>query len=209
MKVLACGQRAVLVEVASLREVMALDHLVRELRTAQVPAWGCVTDQVPAARTLLLRVAGPEDVPVLRRAVAALPRTVTAAAPQQRCITIQVTYDGPDLAEAARLTGLSVEGVVAAHTARLWRAAFGGFAPGFCYLIDGDPRLHLPRRSSPRTVVPAGAVGIAGEFSGVYPRSSPGGWQLIGRTRASLWDEHRDPPALIAPGDLVSFEVAP
>jgi KipI family sensor histidine kinase inhibitor len=83
--------------------------------------------------------------------------------------------------------------------------AFGGFAPGFAYLVGGDPRLQVPRRDSPRTSVPAGSVGLAGEFSGVYPRSSPGGWQLIGRTELAMWDVRRDPPALLVAGATVRF----
>ena len=94
---------------------------------------------------------------------------------------------------------------MAAHTGPPWRVAFGGFAPGFAYLIGGDPRLRVPRRDRPRPSVPAGAVGLAGEFSGVYPRSSPGGWQLIGTTEAVLWDVDRDPPALLRPGATVRF----
>ena len=119
-----------------------------------------------------------------------------------------MTYDGPDLAEVARLTGLDEDEVVAAHTGTPWRIAFGGFAPGFAYLTGGDERLRVPRRDEPRTTVPAGAVGLAGEFSGVYPRPSPGGWQLIGSTDAPLWDPDRDPPALLGPGGWVRFVVA-
>ena len=95
--------------------------------------------------------------------------------------------------------------VVAAHTGRPWRVGFGGFAPGFAYLVDGDPRLAVPRRREPRTTVPAGSVALAGAFSGVYPRSSPGGWQLIGRTDALLWDADRPEPALLVPGGWVRF----
>lgn len=115
-------------------------------------------------------------------------------------------YDGPDLAAVAELTGLTEEEVVAAHTGSSWQVAFGGFAPGFAYLAGGDPRLQVPRRDQPRTTVPAGSVGLAGEFSGVYPRASPGGWQLIGRTDLVLWDLDRDPPALLAAGLRVRFE---
>ena len=86
-----------------------------------------------------------------------------------------------------------------------WRVAFGGFAPGFAYLVGGDTRLIVPRRSSPRTAVPAGSVALAGEFSGIYPRESPGGWQLIGTTDVLLWDTDRTPPALFAPGMVVTF----
>jgi KipI family sensor histidine kinase inhibitor len=123
-------------------------------------------------------------------------------------VEITVVYDGPDLTEVARLTGLAEDEIVAAHTGTPWRIAFGGFAPGFAYLTGGDPRLSVPRRDEPRTTVPAGAVGLAGEYSGVYPRPSPGGWQLIGRTDAVLWDADRDPPALLAPGGSVRFRAA-
>jgi KipI family sensor histidine kinase inhibitor len=101
--------------------------------------------------------------------------------------------------------------VVAAHTQTPWRVGFAGFAPGFGYLVGGDERLRVPRRSEPRTKVPIGAVGLAGEFSGVYPRESPGGWQLIGHTseeQAALWDVDRDPPALLTPGQWVQFREA-
>ncbi|MET0756929.1 MAG: carboxyltransferase domain-containing protein, partial [Mycobacterium sp.] len=95
--------------------------------------------------------------------------------------------------------------VVAAHTETPWRVGFGGFAPGFAYLVGGDERLNVPRQSEPRTKVPTGSVALAGEFSGVYPRESPGGWQLIGRTDAVLWDVDRDKPALLTPGMWVQF----
>jgi KipI family sensor histidine kinase inhibitor len=120
-------------------------------------------------------------------------------------IEIEVTYDGPDLAEVAEHTGISKEEVVAAHTGKPWMVAFGGFAPGFAYLVGGDDRLVVPRRETPRTSVQAGSVGLAGEFSGVYPRSSPGGWQLIGHTDAVMFDVDRDPPALLTPGAPVRF----
>jgi KipI family sensor histidine kinase inhibitor len=98
--------------------------------------------------------------------------------------------------------------VVAAHTGAPWRVAFGGFVPGFAYLAGGDPRLDVPRRDEPRTRVPAGSVALAGEFSGVYPRETPGGWQLIGRTDAALWDIDRDEPALLTAGMTVRFREA-
>jgi KipI family sensor histidine kinase inhibitor len=105
----------------------------------------------------------------------------------------------------ARLTGLSVDEVIAAHFGTDWKVAFGGFAPGFAYLTRGDPRLEVPRRREPRTSVPAGSVALAGEFSAIYPRSSPGGWQLIGRTDAVVFDAGREPPALLQPGAVVRF----
>ncbi|MCB1289862.1 MAG: carboxyltransferase domain-containing protein, partial [Mycobacterium sp.] len=103
---------------------------------------------------------------------------------------------------------MGADEVVAAHTDTPWRVGFGGFAPGFAYLVGGDPRLAVPRRAEPRTRVPAGAVALAGEFSGIYPRDSPGGWQIIGRTDAVLWDADRLQPALLAPGMRVRFRAA-
>ena len=126
-------------------------------------------------------------------------------APTSHEVEIAVRYDGPDLDDVAHHTGLTPAEVVAAHTGTPWRVAFGGFAPGFAYLVGGDPRLRVPRRDRPRASVPAGAVGLAGEFSGVYPRTSPGGWQLVGTTEAVLWDADRHPPALLGPGATVRF----
>ena len=121
---------------------------------------------------------------------------------------IEVVYDGPDLDEVARLTGLTAEQVVAAHTGTPWRVGFGGFAPGFAYLIGGDSRLEVATARRAADQGPVGSVGLAGEFSGVYPRESPGGWQLIGRTaadQAALWDVDRENPALLTPGMWVQF----
>jgi KipI family sensor histidine kinase inhibitor len=120
-------------------------------------------------------------------------------------VEIQVRYEGPDLAEVAAITGLTTAEVIAAHTGQPWRCAFAGFAPGFCYLTGGDPRLDVPRRHESRTSVPAGSVALAGGFSAVYPRESPGGWQLIGSTDAVLWDVDRQPPALLQSGGWVRF----
>ena len=120
-------------------------------------------------------------------------------------IEIPVTYDGEDLDEVAGLLGLSAAEVVRLHTGQDYAVGFTGFAPGFAYLSGGHPALDVPRRSSPRTRIPAGSVALAGTFSGVYPRESPGGWQLIGTTEARMWDLSRDRPALLLPGDRVRF----
>lgn len=119
---------------------------------------------------------------------------------------IETVYDGEDLDAVAELTGLSRDGVVEAHTSQTWTAAFGGFAPGFAYLVGENQRLEVPRRQSPRTAVPAGSVALAGNFSAIYPRQSPGGWQLIGRTSAPMWDLAREQPALVVPGNLVQYK---
>jgi KipI family sensor histidine kinase inhibitor len=199
VRVLPCGDSAVLCEVADLAGVLALASAVR---SAELPG---VLDVVPAARTVLLLTAPGTDLGGLRRAVLALPVDPSAAPPDGETVEIPVVYDGPDLDEVGRLTGLGAAGVVEAHTATPWRVGFGGFAPGFAYLAGGDERLHVPRRAEPRTTVPAGAVGLAGEFSGIYPRASPGGWQLIGSTTAELWNPARTPPALLQPGARVRF----
>jgi KipI family sensor histidine kinase inhibitor len=199
VNLMPCGDVGVLIEVDDIDQVLALADALR----AGTPAG--VLDIVPAARTVLLTVAPGTDLGAVRRAVLALEVEPGTATADGETVEIPVTYDGPDLAEVAELTGLGVDGVVEAHTGTPWRVAFGGFAPGFAYLVDGDRRLNVARRAEPRTTVPAGAVGLAGEFSGVYPRSSPGGWQLIGRTGATLWD--LDSGAVLQPGGLVRFVV--
>ena len=170
-----------------------------------------VTDLVPGARTLLVRLGRPADYrPAWLRLESllaeSLPPAPVAAAGQT--VTIRVHYDGPDLEQVAALTGLDTAEVVAAHTGMPWRVAFGGFAPGFAYLDAGDPRLVVPRLDTPRTAVPPGAVALADGYSGIYPRSSPGGWQLIGRTSVTLWDPDAEPPALLRPGWWVRFVAA-
>lgn len=192
------GERAVLLTLPSLEDVLDWHA---ELRERPLPGQ---REALAAARTVLLRFAEPLDA---RAALAVLGdrNPASAARREGREITLEAVYDGEDLAAVAELTGMSPDGVVAAHTGGVWQAAFGGFAPGFAYLTGGDPRLAVPRRESPRTAVPAGSVALAGEFSAVYPRSSPGGWQLIGRTDAVLWDASTERPALIRPGDRVRF----
>jgi KipI family sensor histidine kinase inhibitor len=211
-RLLTCGEHAVLVELDVLEEVLALDTSVRAAVEAGDTAFADVTDVVPAARTLLLVVREGADVAPVRTALATLSADRHASAPagappegMPHVVEIFVHYDGPDLDEICELTALGLEEVVAAHTQTPWRVAFAGFAPGFAYLSGGDSRLQVPRRREPRTSVPGGSVGLAGEFSAVYPRSSPGGWQLLGHTDAILWDVDRQPPALLHPGSLVRF----
>jgi KipI family sensor histidine kinase inhibitor len=203
---LTCGEHAVLVEVAGLDDVLALAQAIREAVAAGSAGFTGVVDVVPAARTVLVIVQHDAAIAPVRQALRLLPAAPPNDLPAGDELTeILVHYDGPDLDEVAELTGLSVEEVVAAHTGHDWRVAFGGFAPGFAYLIGGDPRLEVPRRSEPRTSVPGGSVALAGEFSAIYPRSSPGGWQLIGRTDTVLFDPDREPPALLQSGGTVRF----
>ncbi|GGL34465.1 allophanate hydrolase subunit 1 [Phycicoccus endophyticus] len=200
MRLLPYGDRAVLAELADGEEAMALAAAVRE---AAAP---CVGALVPAARTVLVVAADGTAVEEVTRLLGSLrPVPLDPADEGAELVEVPVRYDGEDLEDVARLTGLSVAEVVAAHTGQTWRVAFGGFAPGFGYLVGEDERLHVPRREESRTRVPAGAVGLAGEYAGVYPRESPGGWQLLGHTDLALWDLDRDPPALLRPGVRVRF----
>lgn len=199
--VLDYGDQALMVQCGSTGEVLAW---AAALRDAALPG---VLDVVPAARTVLVKLAGPRHQGAIRRRLRRMRVTAEETTPADRRadVLIDVVYDGPDLPEVAALTGLTTAQVIDAHTATLWRVGFSGFAPGFAYLVDGDPRLRVARRSEPRTSVPAGSVGLAGEFSAVYPRQSPGGWQLIGRTDAVLWDLERPNPALLTQGMWVRF----
>ena len=193
-----CGDRALLVEVPDLAAVAAVRAA---LEAAPLPGQ---RDLVPAARTVLVvldRAPSDLDVAALRRmsphpAVPGSGGTV---------VELPVVFDGADLAAVAELTGRSVDDLVGTLTTLELTVAFSGFAPGFGYLTGLPPDLHVPRRSTPRTRVPAGSVALAGPFAGVYPQASPGGWQLVGRTDAVLFDVDRDPPALLSPGTAVRF----
>jgi KipI family sensor histidine kinase inhibitor len=199
--VLDYGDQALMLQCGSTADVLAW---AAALRGAALPG---VVDIVPAARTVLVKLDGPRYQGVTRQRLRKLRVTPETLAPADRRadVVIDVVYDGPDLDEVADRTGLSTDEVIAAHTGTLWRVGFSGFAPGFAYLVDGDSRLKVPRRSDPRTAVPTGSVALAGEFSAVYPRRSPGGWQLIGHTDAILWDVDRHDPALLTQGMWVEF----
>ncbi|WP_231486500.1 5-oxoprolinase subunit B family protein [Candidatus Blastococcus massiliensis] len=198
MRVLPYGDRALLVEVGDLAAVAGLRAA---LDRAPLPGQ---RELVPAARTVLVlldRAPTDLDVATLRR----LP--LEAAGPEDAAalVTLPVVFDGPDLTEVADLAGRSVPALVRELTAAELTVAFSGFAPGFGYLAGLPTDLHVPRRATPRTRVPAGSVALAGPFAGVYPRASPGGWQLVGRTDAVLFDVDREPPALLVPGVRVRF----
>jgi KipI family sensor histidine kinase inhibitor len=125
--------------------------------------------------------------------------------PAGRLIEVPTRYDGPDLDDVARLSGLEPRVIVAAHTSREHLAYFVGFMPGFAYCGGVDPRIVAPRLRSPRTRVPSGSVAVADGQTAVYPAASPGGWRLIGTTEVAVFDPRRDPPALIRPGDRLRF----
>jgi KipI family sensor histidine kinase inhibitor len=198
-RVLPYGDRALLVEVADLAAVSAVRAA---LERSPLPGQ---CDLVPAARTVLVVLDHRPtdlDLAVLRRLSPETPRDDAVV----RTVELPVVFDGPDLDEVAELVGRPVPALVAALTALELTVAFGGFAPGFGYLSGLPEELHVPRRSTPRTRVPAGSVGLAGPFAGAYPRESPGGWHLVGRTDAVLFDVDRDPPALLAPGTRVRLQ---
>ncbi|MEN9621480.1 MAG: hypothetical protein RL499_1673 [Actinomycetota bacterium] len=203
MKLLPNGDRAVLAEFDSLHEVRAA---FEAWSRASLPG---IVELVPAARTVLVRV----EPRVL--GLGAAQQWLRAHAPTAPStehpgplVEIAVTYDGDDLAVVAENWGCSLEAVATRHAATPWVCAFIGFAPGFGYLVPDTgsaPLPSVPRRATSRPLVPAGSLALAAEYSAVYPHASPGGWQLIGRTDATLWSLDRDSPALLAPGTRVRF----
>ncbi|MEF3403269.1 5-oxoprolinase subunit B family protein [Agromyces sp. CCNWLW203] len=201
-RLLPSGDAALLVECDSLDEVLALHDAL----AAEPPAG--LVELVPAARTILVAV-DPERLPLESAATWVRRVPVEAAADAHGHIagdvTVDVVYDGDDLPATAALLGVSAEALVARHQAAEWRVAFIGFAPGFGYLVSDDWPFEVPRLDAPRPRVPSGAVALAGAFAGVYPRQSPGGWRLIGRTDAPLWDPAAESPALFVPGRRVRF----
>jgi KipI family sensor histidine kinase inhibitor len=176
------------------------------VRAAQLPE---VVDVVPAARSVLLHLTDSQAQQAVRSIIASMQPLPTVVDDAGDVVEIDVVYDGPDLDVVASVTGLTVSELVAAHTGVVWRSAFAGFAPGFAYLTSTDGRLRVPRRAEPRSRVPPGSVALAAGYSAVYPRASPGGWQLIGHTDRRMWDLERQPPALLPAGRQVRFVARP
>jgi KipI family sensor histidine kinase inhibitor len=199
VNVLPYGDRAALIEPADPEAVLPLrDWLVEQGHSG-------IVSVVPAARTVLVEL-DPAALPVHRLAellAEAEPRL--AARPAGELVELPVRYDGADLAAVARAVGVTVEELVALHSGAEYTVRFCGFSPGFGYLTGLDRRLWLPRLATPRPAVPAGSVAIADQFTGVYPRSSPGGWRLLGSIDVPLFDLDRQPPAVLAPGVRVRF----
>ena len=204
------GEHLLLVELGTTiddgvnRRVLALAGWVRQQR------WPGVLDVVPAFASLGLHLAATADQRAIEhhlREWLAAPPTVSDEG-HGPLVEIPVRYggtDGPDIDEVAALSGLTRREVVDRHAARTYRVFMLGFLPGFAYLGSVDPAIAVPRRTSPRTRVASGSVGLAGTQTGIYPRESPGGWQIIGRTDSRLFDPGGDPPSLLAPGDRVRF----
>jgi KipI family sensor histidine kinase inhibitor len=201
MRLRPCGDEAILVEFDDPGQVLPV-HLALQRR----PPAGLV-DCVPAARTVLV-VFDPART-TAQQVAAAIPHpTATQPATAGALLELPVAYDGADLGDVAERTGLTVDEVIERHTRPTYTVAFCGFSPGFGYLTGLDPALRLPRRPSPRLRVPAGAVAIADRYSGIYPRPTPGGWHLLGRTDRPVWTLDREPPALLRPGCRVRFVAA-
>ncbi len=194
------GEAALLVELGSADRAQLLAADLRR----DPP--GALIEAVPGMSSVLVELDPMHpEAPGLGATVEERIRGLPATVPAGRRHTIPVTYDGPDLDEVARLTGRSVDEVVALHTRAELRVLFCGFAPGFAYLGDLPGELRVERLATPRTTTPAGSVAIAGSMSGIYPADLPGGWRVIGRTEVAMFDPGSDPPTLLVPGDVVRF----
>lgn len=203
MRLLRCGPDAVLIEVGSLDEVAAVRAA---LSAAKLPG---LVELVPAARTVLASFRPGSPWPQRIEAVLRDADRKQPATREPRRVRLPAVYDGPDLELVAGTAGVPVDEVARLHSGAEYTVAFCGFAPGFGYLTGLPEALRQPRLDSPRPKVPAGAIGVAGEFTAAYPRSTPGGWRLIARladTAEALFDPRREPAALLAPGDVVRFE---
>jgi KipI family sensor histidine kinase inhibitor len=200
------GDRALLVRAGTQGEILGLTAALLDGLAA-----GTLVDLVPGDRSLLVVVDGTDRGEAAARAAVAAASRTQAPPPAPRRHVIPVRYggdDGPDLVDVATLTGSTADDVIARHTAREYPVLFLGFAPGFPYLGDLPPELRVPRLDIPRTTTPAGSVALAESYTGIYPADLPGGWRIIGRTSAAMFDPTADPPAMLLPGDLVRFEPA-
>lgn len=195
------GDRAWLVECAG--EAAAVAEALRRRRWEREP------EVVVGVSTCLIRFPGAApDRAAVESALAGIGEAQSDGALGEQVLEVPVRYDGDDLAHVAAHAGCSVHQVISLHTSATFRVAFLGFAPGFAYLLGLPRLLQLPRREVPRVRVPAGSVALADRYSAVYPRSSPGGWHLIGTTDLVLFDPDRRPASLLRPGMTVRFREA-
>ena len=199
MRLLPCGPTAVVIEVDSTDDAVQLGAWLRKRRPEGL------VDLVPAARTVLAQFDSSATLARLERELQHYEPRESSEIAGGRLVEIETVYDGDDLDEVAQALGVTVTELIEIHTGLTFVAAFNGFVPGFAYLTADHPLVRLPRRRSPRPRVPQGSVAVAGGFAGVYPTASPGGWNLLGHTRAVMWDSARSRPALIEPGDRVRF----
>jgi KipI family sensor histidine kinase inhibitor len=198
LRILPYGEHALLVELAADEVITLRDELVGTSGVAEL---------IPAARTLLVTFdPRATTVTAVTAAIGTAHSAPTPTRSRGRLVTLPARYDGPDLEAVAAFAGCGSSEVIRRHAEPEYTVAFCGFAPGFAYLSGLDPTLRMPRLDRPRTRVPTGSIGVAGEFTAVYPRASPGGWRLLGRTFATLWDLEADPPTTLTPGTRVRFE---
>ena len=190
-------------EAARLLECQDLDDSQRMLYWLHEQQRPEIAEVIPGARTLLLRLNSPLPAALVRTMIDIQPPPVPEA--DAALVIIDVQYDGPDLEAVADQLQLGIDELIKHHTDQEWTVAFCGFAPGFGYLAPTRQSLPVPRRSTPRTRVPAGSVALADQWSAVYPTASPGGWQLIGSADVQLFDVSREQPALLSPGSRVRF----
>lgn len=211
MKIRACGESMLLVELEATIDPVVNERaitLASRIRARQAHG---VRDVAPGYCTVGVHFDPLHtDLAALEQAIAAEFTAVASidAIADRAPIEIPVRYggdDGPDLAAVAEYARCSEADVIERHTGRVYRVYMLGFVPGFCYMGRVDSEIAAPRHRVPRERVPAGSVGIAGGQTGVYPVDSPGGWQLIGKTDAVMFDATRAHPSLLAPGDLVKF----
>lgn len=196
------GPLGLLLQLDSLDDVLAVhQHLAENPLPGQV-------DAVAAASTVMLSFASRAGVRAARKELTTL-KDLTFEAGTSRDVNIEVVYDGEDVDELASALDMSRDALIDWHSGQRWVGAFGGFAPGFTYCTALGEEKSVPRRPSPRTAVPERSVAVAGGFSSVYPRLSPGGWQLLGRTPSRMWDLDRESPAFVSPGDTVQYVPVP
>lgn len=199
MRFLPVNLDAIIVELHDLNETLALFD---SLNAHPIPG---VEEIIPAARTLLIRFR-PNVVSTVKLAGNINGRNLnTLDRTTGKLVEIPVYYTGEDLEEVAEILSITTQEVIQRHTESEYTVAFTGFAPGFAYLVAESDRLHVPRRTTPRARIPAGSVGLAGEFSGISPQATPGGWQIIGITPERMWDLSRSPSSLLQPGFRVRF----
>lgn len=199
LRIIPVSSRALIVEYPDLAAVLAhYPALVAGALTG-------VDELVPAASTIMVCF-NPAAVTATQLAarIRAIP-PLASGTTQFETVTIDVTYDGEDLNAVADMLHVSPDELIRRHTSAKWEVAFVGFAPGFSYCMGDDELFNVPRRPTPRTRIPAGSVALAGTFSAVYPRESPGGWQLLGHTAQQMWSLKRNPPALAQPGRPVRY----
>jgi KipI family sensor histidine kinase inhibitor len=201
MRFLPVNTDCFLIELDSLEETLALYNQLHSMK------FKGIKDLIPAAKTILVFFNELEtNFTTLMACIQSLKANSSYELHTQEVI-IPIRYTGEDLIQVAELQGLSVAEVIQKHQQSVWNVAFIGFAPGFAYLTSPDrPFTDIPRLSVPRKKIPSGSLGLAGQYSGIYPKDSPGGWQLIGTTNEKMWDLQRQNPALLLPGMTVHFE---